>query len=129
MNIQYQNAKNSLRITLVAVAALSATMLAGVTHAAGPRDNAPTRAVTYKDLDLNSKAGVHALYKRIERAADQVCGDVDVRDLQRMSVKKVCVERAVSNAVAAVSSPMLTQMYLAKSGDPVPQSHPIAQIR
>jgi UrcA family protein len=128
MNIQNTSGKNGMRHTLVALAALSATMLAGVTQAAAPGDHFPKQAVTYKDLNLNSNAGIRVLYKRIQGAADQVCGKVDVRDLQGMSVKKACVDRAISDAVAAVNSPTLTRVYLAKSG-PAPQSLPLAQVR
>jgi UrcA family protein len=129
MNIQITGAKNTMRMTLVALAALSATMLAGVTHAAASGDNLPKQVVTYKDLNLNSNAGIQVLYKRIQGAANQVCGKVEMRELQGMSVNKACVERAISNAVAAVNSPMLTRVYLAKLGNPVPQSLAIAQVR
>jgi UrcA family protein len=129
MNIQNTSGKNSMHQTLVVLAALSATMLAGVTRAAVPGDYFPKQAVTYKDLNLNSNADIQVLYKRIQGAANQVCGKVDVRDLQGMRFTKACVERAISGAVAAVSSPMLTRVYLAKSGGPMPQSFPLAQVR
>jgi UrcA family protein len=116
-------------MTFVAFAALSATMLAGVTNAAEAGNVAPTLAVTYKDLNLNSNAGIQILYRRIEGAANQVCGKVDARDLRAVSAKKACVEHAISNAVAAVNSPMLTMVSVAKSSDSVPQSLPTAQVR
>jgi UrcA family protein len=118
-----------MRHTLVVLAELSATMLAGVTQAAAPGDYFPKQAVTYKDLNLNSNAGIQVLYKRIQGAANQVCGKVDGRDLQGMSVKKACVDRAISDAVAAVNSPTLTRVYLTKSGSPRPQSLPLALVR
>jgi UrcA family protein len=129
MNIQDTSGRNGMRQTLVVLAALSATMLAGVTQAAAPGDYFPKQAVTYKDLNLNSTAGIQVLYKRIQGAANQVCGNVDMRDLQAMSVKKACVERAISDAVATVNSPTLTQVHLAKSGNHMPQSLPLAQVR
>lgn len=129
MNIQNTGGKNGMRATLIVLAALSATMLAGVTQAAAPGDYLPKQAVTYKDLNLNSNAGIEVLYKRIQGAANQVCGKVDVRDLQGMRFTKACVERAISGAVAAVNSPMLTRVYLAKSGGPMPQSLPLALVR
>jgi UrcA family protein len=129
MNIQNTSGKKGMHRTLVVLAALSATMLAGVTQAAATGDYFPKQAVSYKDLNLNGNAGIQVLYKRIQGAANQVCGKVDVRDLQSMRVTKACVERAISDAVAAVNSPMLTQVYLAKSGRPMPQSLPLAQVR
>ncbi len=74
-------------------------------------------------------AGVEMLYKRIEGAANQVCGKADARDLRGMSFKKACVERAISNAVAEVNSPMLKQVSFEKSDSHVQQSLPIAQVR
>jgi len=121
-----QNTTNTLRMTWVTLAALSATMLVGVSHAA-TQDNVPKQEVTYQDLDLNGNAGVQALYRRIHVAADQVCGRTDARELARSQVKKVCVERAVSEAVATVNSSNLTRVHLEKSGNPVPVT--IAQVR
>ena len=129
MNNQNTSGKDGMRQTLVVLAALSATMLVGVTQAAAPGDNFPRQAVTFKDLSLNSNAGIQVLYKRIQGAANQVCGKADIRDLQGMSVQKACVERAISGAVAAVNSPTLTRVYLTKSGAPMPQSLPLAQVR
>jgi UrcA family protein len=123
------NTKNAMRMNWVVLAAVSATMLAGVTQAAGVGDNLPKQVVTYKDLNLNSNAGTQVLYKRIQGAANEVCGRVDVRDLQGMSARKACLDRAISQAVAAVNSPMLTRVHLAKVGNPEPQSLPIAQVR
>ena len=128
MNIQNTSRKIGMRQALVVLAALSATMLVGVTQAAAAGDF-PKQDVNYKDLNLNSNAGIQVLYKRIQGAANQVCGKVDVRDLQGMSVQKACVERAISDAVAAVNSPTLTRVYLAKSGGLMPQSLPLAQVR
>jgi UrcA family protein len=129
MTIQNTSGKHGMGKTLVVLAALSATMLAGVTQAAAPGGNFPKQVVTYRDLNLNSNAGIQVLYKRIQGAANQVCGKIDLRDLQGMSVKKACVERAISDAVAAVNSPMLTRVHLAKSGGHMPQSLPLAQVR
>ena len=97
-----QNTNSALRMTWVTLAALSATMLAGVSYAE-TQDNVPTQTVNFQDLDLNSHAGVQALYRRIQFAADLVCGNADGRDLARLQVKKACVERAVSDAVATVN--------------------------
>ena len=103
------NTQNTLRMTLVALAVASVTMMVGVTHAAEAGDDVPKAAVSYKDLNLNTDDGVKVLYKRIQRAANQVCGNVDGRELKRMSVKQACVERAVADAVAAVNTPMLVK--------------------
>jgi UrcA family protein len=112
MNIQ--NTKNAVRMTVVAIAAMSATVLAGVTHAAEAGDTLPKQVVVFKDLNLNSNAGVQVLYRRIQGAADQVCGKVDARDLRGVRAKKACVEQAIANAVATVDSRMLTTVAVAQ---------------
>jgi UrcA family protein len=129
MNIKNTGGKNTMRMTWAILAAVSTTMLVGVTQAAGSGDNLPKQEVTYQDLNLNSNEGIHVLYNRIQRAANKVCGEVDGRDLQGMRVKKACLNRAISQAVAAVNSPMLTRVYLTKAGHPGQQSLPIAQLR
>jgi len=101
MNTQVKNAKN----VLVVVAAMSAAVLVGVAHAA----DVPARVVTYKDLNLSSEAGAKALYERIHGAANQVCGSSEVRDLPGIRAHEACVEKAVSDAVAAVNNQRLTQ--------------------
>jgi UrcA family protein len=92
---------------LVVAAALAVGMLAGVTHAA--EAEVPSQAVRFQDLNLNRDAGVQVLYKRIQRAANQVCGDVDGRDLVAARAHEACVERAVADAVATVNNHMLTK--------------------
>ena len=71
--------------------------------------DAPAQAVKYQDLNLNTDAGVQVLYKRIQAAADQVCGNVDGRDLQVARAHKACVAQAVQGAVATVNNQMLTK--------------------
>ena len=129
MIIKNTGGKNTARMTWIMLAAVSTTMLAGVTQAAGFGDTPAKQLVTYQDLNLNSDAGTQALYRRIQRAANKVCGEVDVRELAGMRVKQACVESAISQAVAAVNSPMLTKVYLANSGEPGQQSSSIAQLR
>jgi UrcA family protein len=90
---------------VVVVAAMAAAMLVGVAQAV----EAPAKAVGYQDLNLNTDAGVQVLYKRIQGAADQVCGYVDGRDLVAARVHEACVERAVKDAVATVNNQGLTQ--------------------
>ena len=94
-----------IKDALIAVAAItSAVMFVGITRAAEVQDGAPIRAVAYSDLNSNSEAGVQVLYKRIQGAANQVCGNLEVRDLPAVRARKACVDRAVSDAVAAVNT-------------------------
>ena len=103
MNTQVTGVTN----LLVVAAALAVGMLAGVTHAA--EAEVPAQTVRFQDLNLNTDAGVQVLYKRIHGAANQVCGNFNVRDLEGARIHKACVERAVADAVATVNNQMLTK--------------------
>jgi UrcA family protein len=94
---------------VVMAAALTVGLLVGVAHGTEPGNDAPVKAVTYQDLNLKTDAGVQVLYKRIEGAAKQVCGGLEIRDLQGVRAHKACVQRAMDDAVAAVNNQMLTQ--------------------
>jgi UrcA family protein len=104
--------KAVMRCTLLAVflGSLSAVAAAGV---AG--DEPAMRTVKFADLDLSHAAGVLALYKRIQYAAQEVCEPLIARDLQAIAISKRCMEQAISRAVADVNAPLLTSYYLTES--------------
>jgi UrcA family protein len=90
----------------------TATILSlAVLNAAHATDAAPkSRTVQFADLDLNKAEGVATLFNRIKGAAQVVCGShlgrVTLRDQERHAA---CMRFAVSNAVARVDQPMLTE--------------------
>jgi UrcA family protein len=90
---------------VVMVVAVAAAMLVGVAQGA----EVAAKTVRYQDLNLNTEAGVQVLYRRIHGAANQVCGNFDVRDLRIGRAHKACVDRAVTDAVATVNNQMLTK--------------------
>jgi UrcA family protein len=104
MKTQNTNAKT----TLIVVGLLAAATLVEVARADEAPVAAPVKTVAYKDLNLDTPAGVQVLYKRIQGAAKQVCGEIEVRDLQGVRAHKACMDRAVAGAVAAVNNEMLT---------------------
>ena len=116
MNAITRNTKN---FTMAAVAAVC---LASVVHA----DEA-ARTVHYSDLNLNTQAGAAILYKRIRHAAEQVCGDVDSRQLAQAAAAKACVNRAIFTGVRSVNAPNLTSEYNARAG--VAQPINVASLR
>jgi UrcA family protein len=75
-----------------------------------------TQVVSFRDLNMNSPEGVAVLYGRIKRAANEVCGNWNNYDLSRLHTLQTCIDGAVSRAVAQVNSPMLTNLYNAKTG-------------
>ncbi len=70
----------------------------------------PQRLVHFSDLDLTTPAGARALHSRVLRAAREVCGGVDLRDLDPMrEAFTACREAAQASATAQV------QLALAKA--------------
>jgi UrcA family protein len=85
-------------------------------NAARADESVATQVVSYKDLNLNSAEGVAVLYGRINRAANEVCGQWENFDLSQLHAVQTCINGAVSRAVAQVNSPMLTSLYNEKTG-------------
>jgi UrcA family protein len=106
---------NSRIFVAAAVAAVCFAAAPGA-HADGTLADVPAIKVKYSDLNLDTQAGAAVLYKRIRYAAHQVCGDVDLRELERFAQAQACIDRAVSSSVKAVRSPMLTSEYNAHIG-------------
>jgi UrcA family protein len=71
--------------------------------------------VKFGDLNLQNPAGAETLYRRIQHAAEKVCGDT--RDIHVLNdiARRECVERAVAKAVNDVNKPFLTALYERKT--------------
>ncbi|HYJ39856.1 MAG TPA: UrcA family protein [Steroidobacteraceae bacterium] len=94
-------------LPLVALAA------SGIAAASAARE-APGVVVRYGDLDLNSQAGVASLHKRIRNAAASVCSQLETRILGLHDAYDRCVKEALSNGVAAVANPNLSNFHASK---------------
>jgi UrcA family protein len=66
--------------------------------------------VSFRDLDIGSPAGAHALYRRIQGAARQVCGPKGA-DLIEQEYWNSCYRQAIDDAVGKVNSPLLTAIH------------------
>jgi UrcA family protein len=80
-------------------------------------DDAPSITVQYADLDLDHKAGIVALYARLDGAARQVCGDRQA-DLRAKQAYRTCVHKALSAAVERIDRPMLSDYVVQRVGKP-----------
>jgi len=80
-------------------------------------DLLPSKTVRYADLNLKSQEGIAALYKRIERAAVEVC-DMPQGTLQLRieSELKACRADATDRAIVQANLPTLNALHLAKTG-------------
>lgn len=117
MNITKAAATKVRQATWTILAAASISMLGSVAQASDSGDSAPQRTVGYADLDLTSTKGATVLYSRLTSAANAVCGRVvGDRDLARIASSKACVDQSMVHAITAVNDPMLTSVYLARTG-------------
>jgi UrcA family protein len=71
--------------------------------------------VHYSDLDLSQPRDARALYDRIQRAAREACDDHMYESLDRLALFHKCVNQAVTNAVANVSSKQLSEIHEAQT--------------
>ena len=84
-----------------------------------------TRIVRFADLDLTTPAGQHTLHSRILRAAGEVCGGVDLRDLDPMrEVFTACRVQAQANVTAQVD----LALAKARSGQTFASNEKIAPV-
>jgi len=91
---------------------VAALVLSGVA-AAGSSDTHSV-VVRFGDLNLHSQAGVASLHKRIRNAAESVCSELNNRVLVLRDVYHQCVTEAVSNGVAQVANPNLSNFHRSK---------------
>ena len=94
---------------LLPLVALAASGIA----CAATRD-APGVVVRFGDLNLNSQTGIASLHKRIRNAAESVCSSLETRILGLREPYDVCVKEALSNGVAAVANPNLSNFHASK---------------
>lgn len=75
-----------------------------------------SETVKFADLNLDTPAGVQALYGRIHAAAGHVCAQPS---WVLAAAIRGCMTKAESEAIAKVNAPLLTAFYQSKTG-----SHP-----
>jgi UrcA family protein len=111
--MKYLTLGNGKKIVLAAVAAASVVSVAQFAQA-DSLDGRAALTVHYSDLNMNTDAGVAALYNRIRHAAQQVCGDVDPRRLDEGAAAQACVHHAIATSVAAVGNTQLDREFIAR---------------
>ena len=75
----------------------------------------PQQIVKFGDLDVTRPAGAQELYRRITHAARDVCETVSAGGSATAIANRLCTDRAIARAVAAVDSPLLTDRYEQKT--------------
>ena len=95
------------------LALVSAAFAAPVLASSG---EAKSVSVQTSDLNLESDAGVQALYARIQGAARTACKGVESRTAATQVAHRECMRTAVDGAVVASNSEALKSLHLATSG-------------
>ena len=102
-------------VNLRCAAAVIAALVSGSVLAGPPAD--PSKTVNYSDLNLKSSAGVEVLYKRIKKAAYEVCQlPTGTHQIRIESEFKACKIDAVDRAIQQVNLPTLTALHQSKTG-------------
>jgi len=74
----------------------------------------PRITVDYRDLNLSKQSDAQALYGRLQRASDQVCGQYkELRNLRRMKVYNACYQETLARAVRKLDHPSIQAAYAA----------------
>jgi UrcA family protein len=95
--------------------AASILLLAQGASAVAEDSEVSMAVVKFQDLDVNTPAGTEALYWRIHRAANRVCG-VEEGSLLPVWPRKRCALEAEARAVGQLNIARLTAFYQAKTG-------------
>ena len=112
MNIVNQN-RISPRLARMAAGFGASCLIAtaGVaTVRAQAASDGPSVVVKYDAGTLASQSGTLALYRRIDRAARQVCGDGPTRDLAALARAQECRKESVARAVRSINDPRLAEL-------------------
>lgn len=104
------NVKSDRSAILAYAAAL--WLACGLIASNAQADDARSETVKFTDLNLDSQAGVEALYGRIHAAAWRVCRQPG----GELAAVKGCMTKAESQAIGKLNNSLLTAFYQKKTG-------------
>jgi UrcA family protein len=107
------NIKTSTRLALAISTAMLLTCVLALSSAFAD-EQVRSETVKFHDLNVDTPAGVQALYGRIHSAAMRVCSETD--PILKMAVA-ACATTAEANAIESLKLPQLTAYYKVKNGD------------
>jgi UrcA family protein len=100
---------------LLVLGSLAGVMAAGAASAARLDSDEPHVIVKYSNQSLETDEGVNALYRRITRAAKQVCPDASIRELSRQVKALQCQDQAIALAIRQIGNPRLAALHAVRS--------------
>ena len=109
-----RNATAACISALLVIGAASALTFASVAPALAQE----SRTVRYGELNLNDDDGADTLIRRVEQAADVVCGDRHGPQALRESARVgECETLATNDAIQAIGHPVVTSRYYQRTPD------------
>lgn len=99
---------------LVTLASVAFVSVAGMNVARAGEDVSPSITVQFADLDLDKPQGAATLFARIKTAAQAVCREFQGASPVEKARYKTCIKFAVSNAVARVDKPQLSDYFASR---------------
>jgi UrcA family protein len=116
MLYQISSARPAWRCVATAVLAMTALTPFATALAAAPTvDAVPQVVVKFADLDVATDSGAATLLRRIEAAAEQICGSPrGMQPLDRLVRVQQCNAQAIARAVTDVGAPKVTLVYRAR---------------
>lgn len=73
--------------------------------------------VRYASIDVNDPKGQEQLYRRLKRAARQVCGPTGIKgtgSIARVAENRLCAEHALNEAVRKVGLETISQLHISQ---------------
>jgi UrcA family protein len=114
------NALVPSRVSAALAAAASVAITAvGIASGITTSSRAATSAtieVRYAGLDLSQPVGAQLLYRRLQQAAQGVCGQLDPIDVGAYLRWQHCYDAALQRAVLQVNAPQLLAVYRSDAG-------------
>ena len=108
----------SERVTSAAAAIAMTALLAIASDArAESIQVAPSVSVPYSAVDLATDKGAADLYRKLKRAAREVCNAYSGKTLDRQVVAQECFDKSLENAVYEVNAQRLTALHEAAMRD------------
>lgn len=94
-------------LTVLGVLTAAAALVSPAMGSTEPAADGMQTSVYYTRLDLASEQGTRALYRRIERAAEDVCPGSDSRYPSAVAASKECERSAIARAIGQIGSTRL----------------------
>jgi UrcA family protein len=109
---------NSLSMSALSAMLFASPLLLSSRIATADESLLPTMTIHYSELNMQSSAGVQALYARLRSAAKTVCATHDGRSLQQQFAFRACVAETLERAVREVHSDAVLALHVEHSATP-----------